>query len=254
MTECGVLPFRVSHKTLLSVLDSLSRMHFREYELHLIGGFSLALTGVREYRTADCIEFGCTNPDAFREFCNDIRESGIVNLFESGKALKLVKRDRPVIFDRGYSCRLFFYAPLQESDKKIPVKCEVMREVRIAFDPSGRTIFGFPALSVDDCFALNLMGNADRRQDSPPMFRDVLDIFALLDAEGLERMPERALYKANKERRGETLHLGIAPVGGQPAFRRRLQRTAYRNRRCIGAGKTAAAADATLRDRTGRMS
>lgn len=196
MIECGIPPSRTPHKTLFSIMDSFSREYFRKHDLRFLGGTSLALSGAQEYRVSDDIDFGCTNPDAFRKVYNDIRSGGVASLCAPGNVPAPAKRDRPIVCERGYACRLFFDTSSLDPDRKIPAKCEIILEARIKFDPPTRTIFGFPALSIDDCFATKLLANADREMDTTVMFRDVFDIFVLLDSENLDQIPEKAMGKA----------------------------------------------------------
>lgn len=194
------MPNEPVHKMLFSVLDSFSREYFIKNDIYFLGGASLVLSNAKEYRISNNLDFGCSNPDAFRKVYNEIKSTGATAFCTSGKISHLlVHRDSPVVCERGTSCKLFFDIMLLPKVEKIAtIRCEIVLETRLEFSPSKKTVFGFPTVDENDFFATKLLANSDRWRSLKTLYRDVFDIFALLDAMKLKEIPRTAVEKAQK--------------------------------------------------------
>lgn len=200
------------HQRIASILSRMNAEVLEEAECFFGGGTAIALQ-INEFRLSTDIDFLCASQEGYRMLrgmVGQYSKSGLAPLFKEPVAqLREVRADR-------YGIRTVL-----EFDGA-PVKFEIVREDRIALDPSGEELHGVPLLSREDSFAEKLLANSDRWGDVSVLSRDALDLAAMIQAWGpIPIVAENKAYGA---------YGNVVTEDIKAAARFLLEKTDYRNK------------------------
>ncbi|GAA2884390.1 hypothetical protein GGQ99_005122 [Aminobacter niigataensis] len=174
---------RNEHNTIVGVLASMNQDLLVTNKCWFGGGTAIVLKH-GEYRKSLDLDFLCADGAGYRELRNAFFEQGIHALFTSRtRSLRDVQAD-------GYGIRVFI------EHEGLPIKFEIVREVRIELDGAVDPLLQVPTLSPSDMFAEKLLANADRCYDRAVAYRDAIDLGRLVEAYG--HIPDTAVAKAEK--------------------------------------------------------
>lgn len=209
---------RPHHQRIGHVLDSLDAAQLRRYRCWFGGGTAIALR-LHEYRESMDMDFMVASEAGYRELRLALMAADtLAPITRPGVAP--IAMERALRADQ-YGIRTFLLVD------NVPLKFEIVREARIAFDAPGRTdrLRGVYTLTRIDLAASKFLANSDRWADDSAFSRDIIDL-AMLD------LPPRHLQTA--------LHKAQAAYGpaAQADARRALQALHTRTGRlpqCMGA-------------------
>ncbi|SFN31824.1 nucleotidyl transferase AbiEii/AbiGii toxin family protein [Dokdonella immobilis] len=173
---------RPHHQRIASVLSSLDGELLRTFQCWFGGGTAIALM-FGEYRESVDIDFLVSDAAGYRELRQRLRGARDLSA--------LTRADvRPIDCERDMRADQYGIRTVLDV-QGTPIKFEIVREARIAFEASRRTqrVCGISTLSRQDLAACKLLANADRWRDDSVFARDVIDL-AMLD------LPPRALRPA----------------------------------------------------------
>lgn len=177
---------RPHHRRIGRVLDSLDGARLREYACWFGGETAIALLQ-QEYRESRDMDFLVANEAGYRELRLGLMSARTLAPITRAGQIP-VPMERPPRVDQ-YGIRAFLQVDA------MPLKFEIVREARIAFDTPGRMdrLHGVYTLTRSDLAASRLLANSDRWADDSTYSRDIIDL-AMLNLPPRQLLP--ALRKA----------------------------------------------------------
>lgn len=209
---------RPHHRRIGRVLDSLDAARLRPYACWFGGGTAIALRQ-HEYRESRDMDFMVANEAGYRELRLTLMTAGTLAPITRAGHIPF-PLERPLRADQ-YGIRTFMLVD------DVPLKFEIVREARIAFDPPGRAdrLHGVYTLTRIDLAASKFLANSDRWADDSTYSRDVIDL-AMLD------LPPRHLVPALRKAQAA---YGRAALRDAQRALEALHERSGRLLRCLGA-------------------
>lgn len=159
---------RPHHRRVEQLLRSLDTALLREHECWFGGGTAIVLR-YGEYRESVDVDFMVSHVEGYRALRRLVdNRNGIHALAAAGQVLEPVRELRADNYGLRTALRI---------DGE-PVKFEIIREARIAFERPGPAdrIAGVDALTPLDMAASKLLANCDRWADDSTNSRDIIDL------------------------------------------------------------------------------
>ena len=164
------MSFRLDHHNkILTILQSFNSNLLKQSFAYFGGGTLIALD-FEEYRRSKDIDFICpVSSSGYKQLRTVIYDEGYKALF---KDLSKIQIGRSTT--NQYGIRMLVVVD------DIPIKSEIIAEVRFELDPPRYPAWSPVAcLSINDCFTAKLLANSDRYMDSSVEARDLIDLAVL---------------------------------------------------------------------------